>query len=486
MKVTFLVSGLGVEGDPMGVMQLSALAKRQRHKTSLAMASKDYLSEISRARPDLICVSMMSSQYTVLRRAMEAIRRRFPELPMLVGGPHPTFVPTCLDELPVDGACVGEGDEAFLEVLEHLEAGRDLDGILNIQTPTCQTGLRPLIEDLDSLPFLDRELVYQNSPAMRAFKLRSFYTTRGCPFNCTYCFNHAYNRMYKGLGKIVRRRSVDNVLEEMEQVVARYPTEFIRISDDSFLLRRDEWLEEFARKYPRRVGLPFYCLLRCEVVTPEVVHLLKQAGCVSVCMSIESGTESIRREVLNRKVGNQTIIHAFDLFNQAGINIYTNSMVGLPGAGLAEELETLDLNIRCRPAYGNFTICVPFPGTRMFAYCQEHGLLPQELTMDQVNQSTGQLSMLSGFSDLDKRRQKNIALLVPLAINWPSLRNLVVNHLIDLPTNPLYLGAHFLVKNYLFKKKIVTIPFSIGDFLVLGWAQFKNELTLMKDRGKRS
>ncbi|MDP3427413.1 MAG: radical SAM protein, partial [Humidesulfovibrio sp.] len=328
MHILFLEPNLSIEGDPMGVMQLSAMAHTRGHTTDIVQLEDDYVDAIRKAAPGLLAVSMMSTEYVRMRSAIAKIRAALPELKILAGGPHPTFVPSCIDDLAVDGICVGEGDYAFLDVLERCEAGRDWDGIPNIHTRTSKNPPRPLVEDLDTLPFPDREIVYRNSPAVGSFRLRSFLSTRGCPFMCTYCFNHAYNAMYKGLGRVVRKRSVDNLLAEVEMVVRTYPTDFLKFADDSFVLGVDDWLREFSVKYRQRVGLPFYCLVRADVVTPEMVRLLKEAGCVSVCMSIETGNETIRREVLHRNVTNERIIQAFDLFNAADIRIYTNNMLG--------------------------------------------------------------------------------------------------------------------------------------------------------------
>lgn len=482
MRILFLEPRLSIEGDPMGVMQLSALARKQGHETDLVQLSRGVLDEIAARRPDLLAVSMMSTEFVRLRRAMAKVRERFPKLKILVGGPHPTFVPSCLDDLAADAICVGEGDHAFLDVLARSQAGADWDGIPNIQTRTSRNPPRPLVEDLDSLPFPDREIVYRNSRAVRSFKLRSFLATRGCPFQCTYCFNHAYNRMYKGLGRVVRKRSVDNLIEEVAQVARTYPTQFVKFADDSFVLRVDDWLVEFAAKYKKRIGLPFYCLVRADVVTEDMVRLLKEAGCASVCMSIETGNARIRKEILHRNVDDAQLARAFDLFNAAGVRIYTNNMLGLPGAGLAEELETLDLNIRCRPAYGHFTIMVPFPGTRMFEHCVHTGDVDSRFSIEDLSESTGAMSMLKSFTPEQKRLQKNLSLLGPTVIHWPRLRSLVVGRLIRWRPNAFFSLVHFLTKNYLFKKHIVPISLSPWEYLVLGLSQLAAEIRMIRDR----
>ncbi|MEW6349814.1 MAG: radical SAM protein [Thermodesulfobacteriota bacterium] len=485
MKVMFLINFLSIEGEPMGVMQLSSIAKSRGWETSLCLASDDYLRRIDQTQPDLLAVSMMTTDYRTLMPAIRQIRKRFRDLPIIVGGAHPTFSRDLIENEEITAICVGEGDTALIGTMERIAAGKPLDGIPNLCTKQTQAVLSPLIEDLDQLPFLDREILYDNSSAARHFRLRSFYASRGCPYGCTYCFNHAYNRMYRGLGKIVRRRSVGNVLAEIDETARRYPTDYVRFSDDAFVHRVDEWLEELARDYPKQLGIPFYCLVRANCVTPDMVRLLKEAGCRSVCMSIESASARIREEVLNRKMTTEQIVRAFDLFNHAGIKIYTNSMFGLPSSNLQDEIDTLDLNIRCRPAYSNFTICVPFPGTEMFDYCKTHGFLPTELSAEEMVMSVGEESMLSGFSSGEKRVQKNLAMLGPLVVKFPWLKKLVTGYLVRFPPNKLYGAVHFILKNYLFKKHIVPIRFTLKDYFVLGYAQLRAEIRLLFGGGNK-
>jgi anaerobic magnesium-protoporphyrin IX monomethyl ester cyclase len=280
--------------------------------------------------------------------------------------------------------------------------------------------------------------------------------------------------MYRGLGRIVRKRSVENVLAEVKQVTRRYPTDYVRFADDTFAHGVDAWLEEFSRRYPQEIGLPFYCLVRANSVSADLVKLLREAGCRSACMSIESANPHIREEILNRRMTNEQIVAAFDYFNEAGIHLYTNSMLGLPTATMADEVATVELNIRCRPAYGNFSVATPFPGTEMFEYCQKAGLLPTDLEPGQIR-STGQESVLTSFTPAEKRFQNNLYFLGPLAIKFPLLKGLIVRHLARLPANPAYFLVHYLLKNYLFMKYIVPIRFGWRDFIVLGLSQLKAE-----------
>lgn len=476
MNILFLHSRLSLEGEPLGLMQIISVVKSHNHQVKLTLLNEPYLKHCREFAPDLIAASVMSSDAALFNHAFHKIKENFPQIPIIIGGAHPTFMPDCITSMPIDAICRGEGDDAIIEVLDHLKAGKSIteNNILNISTTECANNLRPLIIDLDRLPAVDRDLVYNKSKALLNFPLRTFYTSRGCPFKCTYCFNHAYHTLYKNLGPVVRRRSIENIIEEMRHVTRKYPTKFIKIADDAFVHRVDDWIEEFSRQYKKEIKLPFYCLLRADVVTPSLVTLLREAGCVSVCMSIETGNEKIRREVLNRQIDNKKIIAAFDLFNKAGIKIYTNSLLALPNSTLDDDYATIDLNIRCKPALGHFTIMAPFPGTVIHDLCARDNLIPKQSEETAIPTSVGTKSVLSCFTKQEKNIQKNLLLLGPLIVCFPFLKNF--KFLLSLPENIVYKMVYFFTKNLLFKKHIVPINLSIKQIYLIATAQIRELL----------
>ena len=126
----------------------------------------------------------------------------------------------------------------------------------------------------------------------------------------------------------MRRRSVDDLLAEIKEVAQHYPVaRFVRFADDVFVVNKeDEWLEEFAERYPKEIGLPFYCLIRCNALTENVARLLKKAGCKSFSMSIEAGSERVRNDIMKRNMPDAMVRHAFALARKYGINAWGNSI----------------------------------------------------------------------------------------------------------------------------------------------------------------
>ncbi|NIV35467.1 MAG: radical SAM protein, partial [Anaerolineae bacterium] len=153
----------------------------------------------------------------------------------------------------------------MLDLVQALEKGRDLAGIENWWFKQGDGVERNLVraaeDDLDVIPFPDRELLFEADEFTRQSGIKHFITSRGCPYDCTYCFNHALAEIYRGKGKRLRQMSADKVVEEVQWVQESYPMQFVVFLDDLFIVY-ESWLQELADKFPREVGLPFFCNVR--------------------------------------------------------------------------------------------------------------------------------------------------------------------------------------------------------------------------------
>ncbi|MFH0791016.1 MAG: cobalamin-dependent protein [Candidatus Omnitrophota bacterium] len=277
--VVFLISDLSLAGEPHGIMQLAAHARLNNWDFSVVTLREDFISIIEKLKPRLIAASVMSSDIRFFFSAFEKIKNKFPEIPLIMGGPHATFVSDSINTMSVDALVVGEGDYAFVEILGRISHGNNFSDIDNVVLKGSAFRLGQLVADLDSLPDLERKFVYNHyNRLLGEFKLKSFFSSRGCPYQCTYCFNHAYNKLYRGKGEILRKRSVDRIIEEVLRVKQEYPMEYIRFSDDVFVLCADSWLDEFRKKFRKKVNIPFYCLISANTINEDVVKSLKEAG----------------------------------------------------------------------------------------------------------------------------------------------------------------------------------------------------------------
>ena len=445
--------------DPIGMMLISALAKERGYQTHLGVLSREnIMNKVKDLKPDIIAYSASTGEHKYYIEANRVIKSRFPDIFTIMGGPHPTFCPECLKESTLDAICVGEGDEAFPELLSRIETRGDISSIQNIVTQQVgDNGIGMLKEDLDNLPFPDRELFYQTTE-LGQWPLKSFMASRGCPYSCTYCFNHVFRKLYSGKGKILRRHSVNYVIEEVQRVKRKYKLGFVKFYDDIFTYRVDDWLEEFARKYRQNIAVPFHCLTRSDLMTDEMAKLLKLAGCRSISMSIEAGNSHFRNDILKRGMSEEQIIKAFHICHKYGISTFSNNIVGLPFATIENDIETIDMNIKARVSFAEFPIFHPYPKTELGDYCIEKGIYKPDyagLHMSYMNKSP-----LSCFTEKEKNIQRNLSTLGLLVIWKPALRNIVLKWLIYLPYNKFYFLLYYVVKTYLNKTRVY--PMKLG------------------------
>jgi anaerobic magnesium-protoporphyrin IX monomethyl ester cyclase len=481
--------------DPMNIQLLSALAKRQGYSTFLSILAHDDLeADLRRIQPDIVAFSAKTGEHTTYFRANDTVKRYSRSIFTIMGGPHPTFFPGLILSQEFDALGIGECDDSWQELLDGLAAGRSIDAIPNIVTKSnaaktlrairkapelvqiagaaasarpeydlevSPAFLRPRRTVLDDLPFYDREIVYRKTHLGR-FPLRSFMSSRGCPYQCTYCFEPKFNVMYAGKGPIYNRYSVSRLCAELKELKERWPTQFIKFYDDMFILDRrvDSWLAEFAEVYPREVGLPFFCLTRCNVLTRENLTALKRAGLHSLTMSIEAGNEYVRNRIVKRHMKQQQILEAFDLCYEQRVVTFANTILGIPVAApvmreqgktaIDYDVESLDINMRCRVTYAEFPVLHPYPGCELTDYAVRNGFFDGDF--DRLFYSYQAESPFTCFTPKEALMQKNLSLLGPICVMFPRarwLRNLVVHTLIKLSLTKLYFFPWYLAKGYL-------------------------------------
>ena len=294
--------------------------------------------------------------------------------------------------------------------------------------------MRPLIRDLASLPQPDRALVYDKHPSLAASHIKHFMSSRGCPYNCTYCFNHAYYQLYPKERRGYQR-PVDNVIAEVNAVRARWPLEQVIFVDDLFILR-NEWLEELADKWPGQVGLPFFCNVRANMLVrdPRKVELLKRAGCHTVSMGIETANDRIRVDLLKRRMTRDDIVQAGRMVRAAGMHITATNILGLPTSTVEDDLDTMRLNAQARISYAYTFLFQPYPGTELGQFAQDHGLMVG--TFDDISEIAWDHSILAFADEQTKSQVEHLQRLFALGVEWPWLEP-AIRKLIKLPHHPV-------------------------------------------------
>jgi len=425
MKILFIVSDIFL-GEPMGVLQLSACLKRCNHETKLLALKKHSLREmLKNYDPDVIAYSVMSPESELFKKADVLVKGWVKEhnkkILRIMGGPHPTYFPEVLDQMRLDAICIGEGDYAIIKLINRFKNDQSLSGIPNSLSPgeDINTIEKELIQNLDDLPFVDRDIYYEAMPIYNSLGFRGFMVGRGCPYNCSYCHNHAFKKIFEGCGKIVRHKSVNNVIKEMKNVVNKYgPIKLIKISDDTFAHTINDWVIEFVEKYKKEINLPFYCLMRSNTLTNEMAKLLSSAGCVSIGMSIESGNERIRNEILKRGLSDKEVIDSFKYARNYKIRTYGNTLLGLPGTSFTDDFDSFLFTKKLKVTAPTFGVFNPYPKLQLTDYAIKHRYLDSTYAYNSKN-VFGFRSPLNCFSEKEKEMQLNLSFLAPLFYDLP-------------------------------------------------------------------
>jgi len=474
MKILFIFKSENFLA-PIGLCAVSAVAYREGHKTYLCETnSQDPLKCVAKLKPEVVTYSSSTGEAKHYVRLNRVIKEKFPDIFTIMGGPHPTFYPEVIYEDSLDAICVGEGEGAFVDLLQSLSAKRTVDDIPNIVTRNNRDRftIRNLVEDLDTLLFPDYDLVYNNT-LMGRYPLKSIITSRGCSYDCTYCFNPSWRKIYAGKGKIVRRHSVGYVIDEIRYVKERWPLSCVKFYDDVFAYRVDDWLEEFSKKYKKYVNLPFFILTRADLLTEDMVKLLKYAGCRTISMSIEAGNPDIRNGILKRGMSDEQIINAHRLCDKYGIYTFTNCILGLPGTSIDNDIESIDLAIKAKVTWAEFPIFYPYPKTELGQYAVEMGFYKPDY--EKMHTSYEYRSLLSCFSKKEKIAQANLSVLGAVAVVFPRFRNLIVHHLIYIPHNILFTLVYCLTKMSILRKKIYVTKTTFWKLLRIFIRSLKQE-----------
>lgn len=308
-----------------GFLYNKRLAKFFSYKCELFKGLRQYA-------PDLICFSVISDNYIWAVSWAKLIKKNI-NVPIVFGGIHPSSVPEkVLSNELVDYVCVGEGDEAIVDLALTIKRGDDAGNIANIwykkNGQIFANEVRPLICDLDRLPFPDKDLFYSQHPIFGKGYLVS--TSRGCLYSCTYCCNNVWKKIYKQEGWMVRRRSVGHVLGELKAAILNYKIQHVSFVDEVF--NSDiAWLREFCQKYKEQINLPFFCFAYPDLITDDVAVLLKDAGCYKVQMGVQIVNENKRKCLMGRRSSNEKISRAITLLREKNIYSVCDVILGVPG-----------------------------------------------------------------------------------------------------------------------------------------------------------
>lgn len=378
VKSIFLVRGAGSTYDRKELMHLGDILKNV----------------------DLVMMAVYSQFALRAVHVTEFIRKNYPGLKIIWGGPHCISAPEL--SLPyADAICYSEGDVVIPELIRKMEKGEDYTSLknmaFNINGKHLINEVMPLFTDLDSLPYPDYDwedqflLEGKLIPMTQRLMLKNLtqypfhrpmywcLTARGCPNNCSYCNNCRYTAMYGN--NRMRFRSVDHFLGEMEYALEKFGScEIIGFSDDDFLIRPYKQLEEFAEKYKKRIGLPYAIAVSANTYQDKKMDLLLDNYLYAGQMGVQSGSQRILDEIFNRRIPvsktKKVLSKLEDLHDKKGIKVLVDFIIDNPYETEDDIIQTyhyiVDLS---RHTHLNIFVLSFFPGTPIYDRAVEDGYI---------------------------------------------------------------------------------------------------------------
>ncbi len=377
MRVVFVLDL--PDNETLAVGCLAGALKAAGHEVDVVIATEepDFEAEIARLKPELLGYSLiMGAQHGAIRLG-RYLKRRFPHVPTVVGGPYLTTQDGLLDDAWVDFGTTGEGEQLIVELCEAIEGRRGFESVAGLVFKkdglTQRNPPRRLHEDLDSLPLPDRSVFYKYG-VLRDLSVKRFVVGRGCPFSCTFCHVSGMREATAGLGRYTRSKSPERIFAEIRAVQAVAPLAHVHFSDDVFFFKK-HWVRDFLPRYEAEIGLPFTCNITADLITEPIAQLLAETGCTGVAIGLETGNEGTRVRLLNKMIRNQTFLDMAESLRRHGIKLYTNNMVGLPGETLRDALQTLSFNRKMRTTFAQCTIATPLENLPLNDWARERELL---------------------------------------------------------------------------------------------------------------
>jgi len=342
-------------------------------------------------KPNIVAFSLVSANFSLYRRIYRKIWDRG-SFKIVLGGWQPSLNPErCIDYCDI--LCIGEGEKVLLELVDRMYNGQKIDNIENLwirkdDDAIIKNNVRPLIDNLNAQPnpvfdnnlsaYIENDEIVYEDPYMSNTRY-GIIAGRGCPYRCTYCSNnYMAKNIYPKKWSKTRYRSVEHVIAELVEAKEKLPKiERINLYDEVFLPNK-VWINEFADRYKREIGLPFYCMFYPGTCDDETAKLLRDAMLAGVWIGVQSGSERIRRDVFKRYYTNKDVLKQAKVFHKYGLNVRYDFIFDNPFETFKESLESINLMLEFpQPFSLNLFSLKYFPKTEITSMALEAGLISE-------------------------------------------------------------------------------------------------------------
>ncbi len=408
MKILFIYPSTESQlGFNYGVAHMASVLKDAGHQVGFWQLCEDieplpdeeeFIRRVISQKPDIIAFSVVTNQWPYTQKLASWARKKL-SIPFVIGGIH-ALVNTreILDTGLFDYVFRGECEEAFLEFVEKLKRGESVENVRNLalvhEGKIKINPVRPM-PDLTKLPFKD----YQGMDFQKIIDAKNGWVglmaSRGCPFSCTYCFNHVMVKTYKDDLKCsfkqlnyIRRFSVKQMIREIEHLQKNYRNIKMFIFDDDLFTFDKAYVKEFCQAYKKVSSIPFVVNAHVGFFDNECAKALAKANCKIVKFGVESGSPKIRNRILNRHMSNEKIVEAIKTVADHGMHSSVFLIIGFPHEDRDDLFETIKLMAAAKPGRFRWTYFFPFQGTKSHQISFDGGYI-----------NSGKMEKLKNFTD---------------------------------------------------------------------------------------
>lgn len=377
--------------QPLGTLYVASSLQRAGHAVKFLngafMAHAEILNEIAAFEPDFVGLYSTAFGWPRAKSTANDIKRLVSRAFICVGGPYVIAMQErCLVDDGadcIDAIVTGEGEITVPDMLNRLEQGKDLSGVEGViyrdGATVVKNQPRPLISDLNSIPFPARELLGDSNPYVpppATYKRKPvavMLTSRGCNRRCIYCFQLDKNRKSG-----IRYRSIEDVLAEIELCLAQGFRE-IKFLDDTFAGDYERAMQIAQEIKARRLDFTWFVSACVNQVDEPLLKAFKEAGCWAILFGAESGVQK-NLNAIRKGTTLEQITKAVRMAKGVGLKVITPFIFGIPGETFEEGLETITFACKLNPDIANFHAITPFPGAELYDNVEKYGTISDDLS----------------------------------------------------------------------------------------------------------
>jgi len=389
---TYYAIDYGIDSDGTKVERLNVMPFKMEER-DLRLKTSDWRLDLKKQvndfKPDLFAISSTEDMWELAMQVLQEVKdyKIKNNIPVVAGGVFTTFAPEiCIKDELVDLVCVGEGENALIDLCSKIESRDDYSDITNLWVKKNGKIIKknsiskPV--DINKNPIIDISMFEENRlyrpMAGKIYKMMPIETIRGCPFTCRFCNSPDQMQLYKGLrSNFYRKKKMDLVYKELKYFKDVHKIEYNYFWADTFLGMSTEELDAFCEMYSD-INLPFWMQTRPETVNDYNMKKLKSVGLHRVSFGVEHGNEEFRKKILDRRWKNKDILEKLKIPKKYNIQFSVNNITGFPTETKKLAFDTIELNRHIDADNANIYAFVPFHGTPLRKMCEDLGLIAPE------------------------------------------------------------------------------------------------------------